>query len=190
MMLALHKHGSLVGIGSPTLTFKASSQFRGDPGLFGFLGGIAKTALGVATGGISSAVERVFNKPSIPVPLPPTVISNQQGGPGGTLFANPFQAQPITVFDRFKTAGQALVPGGVEPFGNGGGGMPGHHLNKSDYWLKDGTFVPKGSRWVKNRRRNPLNPRAASRAISRLESAKKATAKINRITIRKAPCKR
>lgn len=64
----------------------------------------------------------------------------------------------------------------------------GHHLNKSDYFLSDGTPVPKGSVCVKNRRRNPLNPRAADRAIGRLESAKKAVKRLNRVSIRKKKC--
>jgi hypothetical protein len=38
---------------------------------------------------------------------------------------------------------------------------------------------------VKNRRRNPLNPKAASRAISRLESAKRAVKDLGRVSIRK-----
>jgi hypothetical protein len=81
------------------------------------------------------------------------------------------------------------------PFGQTGmvdappiGSPAGYHTNKTAYFLKDGTFIPKESRWVKNRRRNPLNPRAASRAIGRLESLKKATARFSRITIRKKCC--
>ena len=85
---------------------------------------------------------------------------------------------------------ERFVPGGNTGFQPGGQAPSGFHLNKTSYFLKDGTFVPKGTKWVKNRRRNPLNPKAASRAISRLESAKKATKRINRVTIRKpAACK-
>lgn len=51
---------------------------------------------------------------------------------------------------------------------------PGCHPNKSDYFLKGGTFVPAGTRCVSNRRRNPLNPRALDRAAGRLRSAQKA----------------
>ena len=47
----------------------------------------------------------------------------------------------------------------------------GCHPNKADYFLKSGEFVPKKTRCVTNRRRNPLNPRALDRAISRLGSA-------------------
>jgi hypothetical protein len=54
------------------------------------------------------------------------------------------------------------------------GGKPsGYHANKSSYWLMDGTFIEKGTRWVKNRRRNPANARALSRAIGRIDLGKK-----------------
>jgi hypothetical protein len=50
----------------------------------------------------------------------------------------------------------------------------GHHKNKSAYWrMENGQYVyvlPK-TRCVRNRRRNPLNPAAADRSISRLRSA-------------------
>lgn len=58
------------------------------------------------------------------------------------------------------------------------GGM---HANKADYFVKrrdaNGNFVgghdfvAEGSRCVANRRRNPLNPRALSRAMARTDSA-------------------
>ncbi|GAG96208.1 unnamed protein product, partial [marine sediment metagenome] len=41
---------------------------------------------------------------------------------------------------------------------------------------------------VKNRRRNPLNPRALDRSLSRITSAKRASKKLSRVTIRKASC--
>jgi hypothetical protein len=74
-----------------------------------------------------------------------------------------------------------------------GGNLPpsGYHWNKSDYFLMDGTFVPKGTKIVKNRRRNSLNPRALDRAIGRVSGAKKASKKLSRITIRSScPAKR
>jgi len=48
----------------------------------------------------------------------------------------------------------------------------GWHWNKTDYFLRDGTFVPAGSKLVKNRRRNPLNPRALRRAVGRIDAGK------------------
>lgn len=54
----------------------------------------------------------------------------------------------------------------------------GCHPNKADYFLKSGSFVARGTRCVRNRRRNPLNPRALDRAISRIGSAQNAVARL------------
>jgi len=65
----------------------------------------------------------------------------------------------------------------------------GFHPNKADYYAKSPTgvvsFIPKGFRCVKNRRRNPLNPRALSRSMGRITAAKNASSALSRITIRK-----
>ena len=61
----------------------------------------------------------------------------------------------------------------------------GHHPNKSGYFLIDGSFIEKGSRCVKNRRRNPMNPRALDRAISRVDSGKSLQGKLATITTAK-----
>lgn len=45
----------------------------------------------------------------------------------------------------------------------------GYHLNKSAYFLKDGTFVERRSRWVKIRARNFANGRALRRSIGRVQ---------------------
>jgi len=63
--------------------------------------------------------------------------------------------------------------------------MGGYHPNKSDYFLKSGEYVPAGTRWVKNRKRNPANARATSRAISRISGAKTYAKSLGRISIRK-----
>lgn len=54
----------------------------------------------------------------------------------------------------------------------------GCHPNKSDYFLRSGAFIGKGTRCVRNRRRNPLNPRALDRALSRLGSAQNAVERL------------
>jgi hypothetical protein len=62
------------------------------------------------------------------------------------------------------------------PFGDtgvGSGCAQGHHPNRSGYFTRDG-YVAKGTRCVRNRKRNPLNPRALDRSMSRLASAGKA----------------
>lgn len=64
----------------------------------------------------------------------------------------------------------------------------GYQPNKSDYFLKDGTFIAKGTKCVKRRRRNSLNPRAASRAAARLTGAKKAMRALDHIKIQCKKC--
>lgn len=64
-------------------------------------------------------------------------------------------------------------------------GWPGYHWNKSSYFLMSGEYVPAGTRAVRNRRRNPCNPRAVSRALSRVKSAKRFAASISHVSIRK-----
>ena len=56
----------------------------------------------------------------------------------------------------------------------------GYHPNKSAYYTSAG-YHPKGSKCVKNRRRNPLNPRALGRAISRIDAGKKWQGKLREI---------
>lgn len=61
-------------------------------------------------------------------------------------------------------------PGGMEQFMQGRPAAPaGYHWNKGTYWTTQGV-VFKGTRVVKNRRMNPLNPRALARAVRRGDS--------------------
>lgn len=69
------------------------------------------------------------------------------------------------------------------------GCQKGYHLNKAGYYSrKRGGWVPAGTVCVKNRRRNPLNPRALSRSISRISSAKNAARFLSRVTVREGGC--
>jgi len=84
---------------------------------------------------------------------------------------------------------QRILPGGATGMMMAPGmGMVvggGYHPNKSDYFLMSGEFVPAGSRMVKNRKRNPANARATSRAIGRIKGAKKYASALSAISIRK-----
>ena len=163
----------------------------GDPGLFGGLFNIGKSIAGAVIPGFSTAEKLVsrgakalgIGSRRAPTPPPRPVAPAYD------------PAQPQRPVPGIRGFVQRALPGGrsgyQEPAVVGAiDGMPpkGYHLNESDYWLKDGTFVPARSRWVKNRRRNPLNPRAASKAISRIEQLKRATKRFGRITIRKKCC--
>lgn len=69
------------------------------------------------------------------------------------------------------------------------GAPHGYHWNRSGYYLKsEGRWIEPGTRLVKDRKMNPLNPRAASGAMHRLGRAKKAASMLNRVTIRKKSC--
>jgi len=175
----------------------------GDPGLFGFLGkaigGVAKLAgkvlpgpIGTVAGGIGGLLAGRASTRQTPgisaVATPP--ITRQDNGfrlplPGPTSV----QVRPTAVLPGGRPFTTTVAdPMRGAPSTNGGPAPSGFHWNKSDYFLRDGTFVAKGTRLVKNRRRNPLNPRALDRALGRVGSAKKAASKLSRVTIRKAKC--
>jgi len=182
-------------------------QHRGDPGLFGFvgkaLGGIAKLAGNILPGPIGLVAKGVGGllagngKPQNPSlaakPLPASVMPALY--PQGQTFA----AQPQG--DQYGIINIGGSGGGVPqlPYGPGNttqggfaGAIPatngacptGYHRNKVGYYSKKSGWVAAGSVCVKNRKRNPLNPRALSRSIARLHSAKNAAAFLSRVTIR------
>ncbi len=170
-------------------------EYMGDPGLFGGLAGALRGAirggLAGATGGIlggrAGAMRTREERARMGVPTMgvPMQLAPRGRGPGRTR-----RQQRAGVGGRKRPgvvgAMQRIVPGGETGFEVAQVACPsGFHANKSDYFLRDGTFVPKGSKCVRNRRRNPLNPRAASRAISRIKSAKNAAKMLSNVTIRK-----
>ena len=167
------------------------AALQGDPGLFGFIGKALTTAASFIPGPIGT--------------IAGAIREGLSGGPGGVvsngqiISRSGFQQTPepfpgklgpfeLDIFGAGQKGASLSLGANGESTAfvqNGNGACPvGRHLNKSSYFLNDGTFIQKGSRCVKNRRRNPLNPRAASRAISRLESAKKATRSIDRFSIK------
>lgn len=158
---------------------------QGDPGLFGFLGkaiggavkGVSRLAgaLPGPAGFVGSALGSVLGTKAARGNIPTLGLQSGSGLPQPG-FGN-FMERVLPFGQTGRTTHYTRAEG---PPG------PGYHLNKTDYHLKDGTFVPKQSVWVKNRRRNPLNPRALDRAMGRITSAKNAAGKLSRITIRKA----
>lgn len=148
----------------------------GDPGLFGgLIGGIGGFLRGGPTGAISGAVSGFRGQPRAAAPR------------ALQLPASPWHRGPMPGTGQVRAPGaiaaiQRALPGGA----TGMQGCPaGHRPNKTAYFLKDGSFVDVGTRCVKIRRRNPLNPRALSRAIGRIESGKRAAKRLSRISIRK-----
>lgn len=145
-----------------------------DGGLLGFLGNVGKAALkgaaGFLTAGPAGAAVGVASQ---------FIGGGSKGGPPARIPTN----VPALPTPGILGGIQRVVPGGKSGYVSAAPaeGMRGYHLNKSDYFLKDGTYVPKGSRWVKNRRRDPLNPRALRRAISRIDAGKVWQAKLREV---------
>lgn len=181
----------------------AKANYQGDPGLFGFLGNIAKGALGIATGGASTALlgaaQTILggakkSSPSILVTSRPSAGTVLTAGSIPALPARPgIIAGADSVVSRGVTLGplnigSQTVYGPTAQIAPAGPAPRGKHLNKTGYFLKGGQYVAPGSRWVSNRRRNPLNPRALSRSMARLTSAKKAASGMARISIRDRKC--
>jgi len=167
---------------SMMLNTARSPQFsgpqQGDPGLRDFFGSIkrglgvaARTALGMTGfGGAAAAVTGAVRR------------TDQNGDRrlAGPPMRGPQMSTAQVMVPRPGVVGaiQRFVPGGftgtmVQDVAMNGACPSGHRPNKTSYFLKDGTFVEKGTRCVKRRQRNPTNPRAMSRAIARIDSGKR-----------------
>jgi hypothetical protein len=166
----------------------------GDPGLFGFLGKVAKGAIGgavgLATGGVSGAITGAaapFIGSSTRAAAGLAQPTSGPGIPGGTVMVNP-------PFTGARGVGVSVAPPATSAPRTGTGTMSngmklacpaGFHPNKASYFLKSGQFVPEGTRCVRNRRRDPLNPRALRRAIGRIDAGKTWQSKLSEITTAK-----
>jgi len=181
----------------------ARAKYTGDPGLFDFFKGVVGTAasfIPVVGGGISQRIMQFGRQPAVPTAGPgsiPVLSANQLATHAGetqgqrnrrvsmlrsqSLMPQVPEVGIIPAIERFLPGGATgMVPASGCPTG-----MSGYHPNKSDYFLKSGEYVPAGTRMVKNRKRNPANARATSRAISRVVGAKRYAKSLSRISIRK-----
>lgn len=196
----------------------ARGHYRGDPGIFGSIwSGIKGAATGFVTGGVGGAIMGgVAGLASNGKPKNPSLGAG--GGPLGTLLQKrqlstlPMTAPvpaDVNIFSPNSGNQILLAPplyagpgrgnttqggfGGIErdPNTPGSGATPcarGYHYNKSGYFTQRYGWIPRGTVCVKNRKRNPLNPRAASRAMARLSSAKKAASFLSKVSIRSSGC--
>lgn len=156
----------------------------GDPGLFSFLGKAVRGVAGVVSklgiplvSGAAGIVGGLLGGGARGPGITPTFA------PGGLPPMMTLQAPAGAPMAGGLAARQRFFPGGATGMGTGCGN--GTRPNKSGYWLKSGQYVEPGTVCVTRRRMNPLNPRALSKAMRRIESAKRATAVLGRITIRK-----
>ena len=169
------------------------------PGIFGTIGRVLSGAgRGLLSGGPIGAISGALGGFAGPQPVGPPV--SRPGGftapsfpgivAGPTRFPQSVPQLPVVVGPRSfgLPIGPPVLLGGAgpapAPTTTMGGCPQGFRPNKTSYWTNAG-FVPEGSRCVRRRRRNSLNPRALSRAIGRIEGAKRASKRLGRITIRK-----
>jgi len=151
------------------------SGVMGDPGLWGFLkrgAGALVTTVGRAAGVLPPAAAAAAATRA----ATPSVMGPPPGTQNGSQITRPRPG--------VAAWGQRLVPGGAT--GMEQATCPsGFHANKTSYFLKSGEHVPAGTRCVRDRRRNPMNARALSRAISRVDAGKRFQHKMAGISTRK-----
>jgi len=156
----------------------AKRTHRGDS----FLGDLGKVAVGFLAGGPAGAAVAGVSLLAKPKSTGEAVVAAQSQPM--SFAAQPKGSKMPTVQGPMPGSGiQIQLPnlgglggGGVQmgSFGPGAGGA--------------NAFIQQGAVPRKRRRMNPLNPRAASRAMQRLVSAKRAASVLNRVTIRKKKC--
>lgn len=184
--------------GDPAMGYRAMPGIgyrQGDPGLFGFIGkAISKVTGAVGSilpgplGTVARGVSKIFGRKSAPIlRQAPQQFQPMFQFPG----SGPSQAFPRSSFAPMN-GGTNVVPwapgqqprgkGTVIMAGPGGACPPGYRPNKTEYFVTSplGTpsFVSKGERCVKIRRRNSLNPRALDRAMSRVIGANRIREKL------------
>jgi len=182
-------------------TGDARMGYMGDPGLFGDIfrgikGGIGGLIGGGPLGVLGGAVRGFTGGKQPPVPTAgpgqfPLMTARQVSTRTRALAAG----RPVHDFGFGQQVQRPGVVAAVQRFLPGGetgmmmapmnGRAGGYHLNKSSYFLLSGEFVPAGTRWVKDRKRNPANARATSRSIARIKGAKKYQSSLSSISIRK-----
>lgn len=148
---------------------------QGDPGLFDVLKRAGRGAVGFLTGGPVGAIAGVTapigparaGLPSFP---PPGSIARPGGGTVPILNVPGVRGVLERAFPGGSTGLQAARSIAIPALTAGApmSGCPqGYHPNKTSYMTQAG-FVAKGSKCVRNRRRNLSNGRANTRALRRL----------------------
>jgi len=163
----IHRHALILG--------------RGDPGILDVFKRLGRGAAGFLAGGpVGAAAGFLAPTGGARVGLP---SPNQVGGPGtiGPGLVPGGGRIPILSVPGVRGIFEQLIPGGatglqlagaglagaVPAHGHPGGCPSGFHPNKSTYMTQAG-LVAKGTRCVRNRRRNLSNGRANTRALRRM----------------------
>lgn len=183
-----------------------SRMNQGDPGLGDFfkgvvrtIGGVVRTAAGVVSGlgipvvsGVARTVSGALSGGGMQQSSVKMATAQAAGGGPGIQVQLPSIGRGGISMGGFQAGYLPVVPGqGIVPAQQAGTGVActlrGTHVNKSRYRTLGGELVEAGTRCVKNRRMNPLNPRALNRAMRRIKSAKSAARFLERIHIGARP---
>lgn len=151
------------------MSYYGAGDYYGAGGLGSFFGGIIRRAApvigGALTGGMGGAVLGAIGSLG-GRGSPPRTVPLSIAGPGSM----PARSTGIGLPGSLRINPLNVFPGGKPLFTSDAPGMAprGYHLNKSGYFLRDGTYVAPRSRYVRNRSRNNANGRALRKAISRV----------------------
>lgn len=189
---------SLLGVIGGALTGFATGGFGGAAlGAAAALGGGG----GGGTSGFVSKYQGLTGASQVKTPAMPgsgavgtTLVPVGGGGPSifPTSLPSPDSVKVTGTSVGFGAYSSGSATAYFTPQQNGGAACQlgsGTHLNKTGYFLKSGQYVAPRTKCVKNRRRNPLNPRALSRAMGRLASAKRAAKALDRFEVKGRRCR-
>jgi len=188
--------GGIFGDIGKFLSGVAGKVVKGIP----IVGGLLASPLEAIAGG---ALDKKRSKTAAPAgPITPMVNVSQLAPVGPGLGGAPgmFPNLPqLGGMGMMPTSGGGSVPVSTATGQAPGGGVcapSGYHWNKSGYWsnesglLPGASWTPAGTKLVKNRHRNPYNPKAASRAMSRLAGLSQGMKTLERQLTKLAPRKR
>jgi len=131
----------------------------------------------IPTPGFAGRVQRILPGGSTGfTTIPRSLIPK---GPGGILSAFPGVTGGVT---GFAEPSRAATVNGCPTDEPRVCPPRGFHLNKSSYFLRDGTFVDRGTKFVRNRRLDNANGRAQGHAITRLEKGAENAKKLLKAT--------
>lgn len=188
-----------------------SMQRRGQQGgIFGdigkFLAGAAGSLVGgiPVVGGLISAPLKAIAGGALDKKKAGVVGSSSSVSVASFAPTGPGMSSPMPTMPQL-TGGGSYAPEQSYPVSTAGGSSgtavarcapSGYHLNKSGYWKNTSDLMP-GASWqepgtvlVRNRKRNPYNPKAASRAMSRLAALSQGMKTLERQLTKLAPKRR
>lgn len=183
--------------GGPMVYSRARAGQQGDFG--SILSGIGKAVSfipGVGTiagAGLQALGGALTKKPKAPTIAPAAGPGISSGG--ALVATGGLPSMPQLGGLTLAGGGTSMATTGTAVAKAGSCAPAGYHWNKSGYWRNESKLLP-GASWqepgtvlVRNRKRNPFNPRAASRAMSRLASLSMGMRTLERQMAKLAPRK-